>query len=316
MSTLPLTAVSFAASLAAPLRVSVVIPAYRAAETIGRALESVLAQTWPVHEILVIDDGSPDDLDAALAPYQGRITLLRQTNQGAAAARNLGLDEATGDLIAFLDADDQWSPDKLEKCVQTFVKWPETGLVASRYLLQDETSSRPILLGPSSARCLPSHRVAPPEVLDYAREISTPTVVVRRSALGSQRFDPTLTTAEDRDLWIRLLLATPVQLLDEPLCRVYHRPDSLSHANIDADSRCMLEVIRRYTPWFGPLAARRERAYVEYKWAAGHRRRIHAFGHWLRSVWLWPLPFAKKRTRCHLARPRTLLSLLRPRRGR
>jgi len=298
------------------LRVSVIIPAYRAAETIGRAIESVLAQTYPAYEILVIDDGSPDDLTTALAPYAGRVTLLRQQNQGASAARNHGLDRAQGELVAFLDADDAWLPEKLETCVAEFSRSPEVGLVASRYFLQEVASQAGVVVGPADERCQSAVRVAPQEVLEFAREISTPTVVVRRCVLSTLRFDTGLVTAEDRDLWIRLLLATTVKLLRQPLCRVFYRVDSLSHGNIDVDCRCMLQVIERCSRQLGVLVARRERAYVEYKWAVGTRPCVAALRHWWRSLTLWPLPFSRSRTRCILARLRTLVAILRPGRGR
>src|SRR5262245_62168442 len=96
------------------LSLTVIIPAYRAAATIARALDSVINQTCVPDEIVVIDDGSPDDLAHALRPYGSQVTLLRKPNGGAASARNMGLTVAHGDLIAFLDADDWWEPHKTE----------------------------------------------------------------------------------------------------------------------------------------------------------------------------------------------------------
>lgn len=291
--------------------VSVVIPAYKAAETIGRAIDSVLAQTFPASEILVIDDGSPDDLAAAVARYGDRVKLVRQANGGASSARNRGLDLAAGDLVALLDADDQWTPDKLARCVEQFERRPSVGMVASRYQLQDSTGRQVRTAGPTAARCGRPLRAAPRELLDVAREISTTTVVVRRELLSERRFDTSLATAEDRDLWLRLLLATEVVLLADSLAIVHERPDSLSHGNLDLDCACMLQVIDRYAPQLGPRIARRERAYVHYKWAAGAGAGAAAWRHWWSSVRLWPRPFALQRTRVRFARPRTLLALVR-----
>src|SRR5258706_15592076 len=95
--------------------ISVVIPAYRAAKTIGRAIASVIAQTHGVLEVLVIDDGSPDDVSAATERFGAAVTVIRKENGGAASARNLGIERARGDWIAFLDADDYWHPDKLKR---------------------------------------------------------------------------------------------------------------------------------------------------------------------------------------------------------
>jgi glycosyltransferase involved in cell wall biosynthesis len=259
----------------------VVIPAYRAAATICRAIDSVLAQSCTAGEILVIDDQSPEDLAAVLAPYGERVTLIRQRRGGASAARNRGIQHARGDLIAFLDADDQWTPDKLARCVRIFQQQPQVGLVAG------------------------------PTLLELAQATSTPTVVARRGLLQQHRFDVTLTTAEDRDLWLRLLAAGEAYFLSAALCIVHLRSDSLSHGNIDVDCRCMLRVIDRYRGLLGPLYARRERSYVHFKWASGLPAGRRALVQWARAVWLWPLPYSPARIRCHFARPRALASILR-----
>lgn len=293
------------------LTVSVVIPAYRAAKTIRRAIDSVLSQTYPAHEIIVIDDGSPDDLASALATYGNRVTLVRQENQGASAARNHGIRLAQGDLIALLDADDYWTPDKLEHCVRPMQRHAEVGLVASRYVLEDEAGNVERIAGPASERCGRVIRVSGSQLLQFAREISTPTVVVRRELLVECPFDTKLATAEDRDVWIRLLQRTSITLLEDALCRVGYSPQSLSHVNIDLDSRCMLQVIDRYADALGPRVTRREAACVHYRWAVGSPSPTAALRHWLRSMTMWPWPFDRSQVRVRFARLRTLLALAR-----
>ncbi|MGO8754175.1 MAG: glycosyltransferase family 2 protein [Gallionellaceae bacterium] len=93
---------------------SIVIPAYNAAETLACALDSVLAQTWLPHEVIVVDDGSSDNTEEVVAAYGDRVTYLRQKNAGPSAARNLGVETASGDWIAFLDADDWYYPGRLQ----------------------------------------------------------------------------------------------------------------------------------------------------------------------------------------------------------
>lgn len=95
-------------------RISVIIPAYNAAGTLARALDSVLTQTWPAFEIIVIDDGSIDTTAAVAASYGEKIRYLRQDNAGVSAARNHGARIASGDWLAFLDADDWYYPDRLK----------------------------------------------------------------------------------------------------------------------------------------------------------------------------------------------------------
>jgi len=100
--------------------VSVIIPSYNSAEVLPAAIESVLAQTLPPDEIIVVDDGSAPDADGldrtaeACATYFKHVRLIRQANGGASAARNTGIARARGDWLAFLDADDVWEPEKLE----------------------------------------------------------------------------------------------------------------------------------------------------------------------------------------------------------
>lgn len=100
-------------SMNAGLAVSVVIPCFNAGRYIGEAIESVLSQTVPGDEILIVDDGSSDDSAKVIAQFASHVRYFRQDNQGISAARNNGLARATGACIAFLDADDLWTPDSL-----------------------------------------------------------------------------------------------------------------------------------------------------------------------------------------------------------
>jgi glycosyltransferase involved in cell wall biosynthesis len=252
------------------LAVSVIIPAYRAAPTIGRALDSLLAQTRPPDEVLVVDDGSPDDLAGALGPYGDRVRLIRQPNGGAASARNRGIAHAAGDLIAFLDADDYWEADKLRRQLDLLGRHPEVGLVAGRFYTQPPGHGR----RQPSADPLPwCGRVLRPgggDPLALASRITTSTVLVRRGVLEGRRFDPGLGTAEDVDLWVRLVAATPVYLMAEPLVTLVLEAGSLSRSDVAADSRNMLAVVRRYAGLVGRAGQRAWRALVFRNWAAGH----------------------------------------------
>src|SRR5262245_56795787 len=97
-----------------PPTVSVVIPSYNCGHLVTEAVDSALGQTTPPTEIIVIDDGSKDDTGERLSGYEGRVRYFRQENQGVAAARNSGVQEAVSEFVAFLDADDVWHPRKLE----------------------------------------------------------------------------------------------------------------------------------------------------------------------------------------------------------
>ncbi len=249
--------------------VSVVIPAYRAAATIGRALDSVLAQTSAPREVIVVDDGSPDDLDAALARFDGRVTLIRKPNGGASSARNTGIERAGGDIIAFLDADDYWEPHKLARQLDLLGRLPEVGLVGAGLYLEEPggTARRP---DPAIDPTLFDRvlHLAGPDAFHAAGMFWTGTVAVRRDVLGDARFDESLATAEDRDLWLRLLLRSPAYLVGEPLATCVLVPGSLSRDNVERDCKNMLAVVDRYREVLGEPAHRHWIGDVHRRWSA------------------------------------------------
>src|SRR5438874_1624069 len=123
--------------------VSVVIPTYNSAHYIGEAVQSVLAQTYTNFEVIVVDDGSTDDTRERLESVAGRIRYLYQPNGGVSKARNRGIQEARGELIAFLDGDDEWLPEKLAKQLAYMRANPSSPLVhADVYQLHEPEESR------------------------------------------------------------------------------------------------------------------------------------------------------------------------------
>ena len=120
--------------------VSVIIPAYNASKYIGEAINSVLEQTFASHEVIVINDGSPDtdELEQVLRPHLNHIEYIRQENRGAAAARNTGLRRAKGEFVAFLDADDTWFPEFLKEQIELLTS-ANVDLVYSDALLFGES---------------------------------------------------------------------------------------------------------------------------------------------------------------------------------
>lgn len=110
------------------VRVSVIVPVYNGERFLAEALDSVLAQSSAPYEIIVVDDGSTDGTPEVAARYRERVRYLRQDNAGPAAARNAGLMRAGGEVMAFLDADDLWHPDKLARQAARFAARPELGI--------------------------------------------------------------------------------------------------------------------------------------------------------------------------------------------
>lgn len=225
--------------------VSVVIPAYNAHHTIQRAIDSVVEQLTQPLEILIVDDGSSPTIESALPNPSSLVRVIRQENGGAAAARNKGIDEARGDFIAFLDADDYWLPNKLTLHQQAFREHPELGMTFSRFFEQRpndafELPTKRIRMFPEFNRCrLYQGR----DLFDVACCVWTGTVVARRDCIGNHRFQSGLEPAEDRAFWIRILENGPTMCLEQALAVAVLEPGSLSRTHIDRDCQNMLRVI-------------------------------------------------------------------------
>lgn len=253
-----------------PPDVSVVIPAYNAAATLSRAIESVLAQTHPAGEIIVVDDGGADDLEAIRTRFGDRVTWIRQPNGGASSARNRGIDAACGELIAFLDADDYWEPTKLETQVGWFVRRPELGVCGARHYGQPPGGQRR-LSAVKIGRFPQYDRVVTllgRDAFDAACCLWTGTVVVRRRLLDGVRFETGLEPAEDRDVWIRLVRTSPMVHLSEPLATAVFEPGSLSRTAVDRDCGNMMRIVERSWEQLGSRGHRRWRGRVLRRWAA------------------------------------------------
>lgn len=185
--------------------VSVIIPTYNRAELLALTLESVLAQSYPLLEIVVVDDGSSDHTATMMNQYSGRVTYIRQTNQGEAVARNNGIQASTGEFLTFLDDDDLILPTKIARQVAYLQAHPEVGLVHCRYYHMDETGRYLDKVG-----LLPEGDVLPQLV--YGDFIWAGAPLIRRQCLEAVgAFDVTLPWqgkySEDWDLWLRIALA-------------------------------------------------------------------------------------------------------------
>jgi glycosyltransferase involved in cell wall biosynthesis len=198
--------------LAVPPTFSVVIPAYQAAETIAVAVRSALDQSLPAHEVIVVDDGSTDDLVGALRPFEGRIGLVRKENGGVSSARNTGIEIATGDFVAVLDADDSFHPERLEALAELAVSRPDLDILTTdtRFVVDGEAQGtflgrNPFATGDQRQAIFESSFVGWP-----AARLS------RLRAIGG--FDEGLAVGEDWDCWLRLILSgSRAGLVDRPL---------------------------------------------------------------------------------------------------
>ncbi|MFZ9033203.1 MAG: glycosyltransferase family 2 protein, partial [Anaerohalosphaeraceae bacterium] len=116
------------------LKISAVIPAYNAEKYIARSINSVLNQTCPVDEIIVVDDGSTDSTAEVIKSYGGKVRYIHQQNAGVSAARNTGIQAATCEWVAFLDADDEWLPEKIERQVENIKNNPHLVRTTGNYI--------------------------------------------------------------------------------------------------------------------------------------------------------------------------------------
>jgi glycosyltransferase involved in cell wall biosynthesis len=202
-------------ALAKMCRVTVCIPIYNRSEALRSTVDSVLAQTFPDWELLLVDDGSTDDTPQVAQSYgDPRIRYIRQENRGHSAARNHGLAVAQGEYIAYLDHDDRWWPDKLRLQVAYLDAHPEAGVVYGRFRRIDE-AGRDLGLGGW-------HEAAGwiyEELLAESNFLGTMSLPLIRTELVRQvgGFNPRMDTADDLDLFLRLARITPFGLIPEVL---------------------------------------------------------------------------------------------------
>ena len=225
--------------------VSIVIPCYNQSRYLPLSIRSVQAQSWPDWEIVLVNDGSTDDTAAVAAQFSdSRIRYIYQDNQGLSAARNTGIRAAQGRYLAFLDSDDEWEPDFLEKCVQALESNPSLAGVYTRNIFIDQDGQvLPHIGGEMVAPAAFRNRTLeggyfPPNSVLVA------TAVVRELGL----FDITLTSEEDWDLWLRISERYTMQAIAQPLARYRSYTGSMS----TNAARMHANRIAVLTKYFGP----------------------------------------------------------------
>jgi glycosyltransferase involved in cell wall biosynthesis len=209
--------------------IAAVIPSYNSANLIRRALDSVQNQIRPVDEIIVIDDGSTDNTEEVVSAYTG-VRYIRQKNSGVSAARNAGIDAAQSDWVAFLDADDEWLPEKIDRL--STAATADCGVVYSDYWI-DFDGRR------SLRRCISSERLWPS--IRYRNPFPPSVAMIRRNLLlnlGGFRLLSKTASAEDWELAVRLACITRFVHLPEALTVYY-----IHGTNSSGDERQFLSDI-------------------------------------------------------------------------
>lgn len=198
------------------LEIDAIIPTYNRAETLNRALNSVLAQTYPVKNIWIIDDGSTDATFEGVAGFGNRVQYVKTANSGVSHARNVGVGLSTSPWVAFLDSDDEWLPERLEKQIEVITQNPELNLVHGEEIWirngvrvnphKKHTKSGGNIFEKSLSLCL----------------ISPSATLIRKEtllALGGFRED--YPVCEDYDLWLKFCSRYPVGYVNTPIIKKY-----------------------------------------------------------------------------------------------
>lgn len=291
---------SVQATSALPPLVTVIIATYNRSKLVADAVESVQAQTYPNVEIIVVDDGSKDDTLAVLSRFGSRIRVLSQPNGGPGAARNNGIRHASGDLVAFLDDDDTWRPNKLSVQVRLFED-PDVHLVHAGIMFRYEDSARDCTL----------MRGAHVDLHDMLRGIilSLNTVVVRRSVFDELGvFDESFRVAEDYEFFMRVAAKYPSHGVDEIVADVKITPNSAGR-QYGASLKQAQRVLAKHSRHHGDCAVCREavrRSRVGFRAATYGEFKEMAMAAWRRGDYLGAMSL---RFKCFYFHPGALLTL-------
>jgi len=211
-------------------KISVIIPTYNRAQSIGRSIDSVLNQSYRNFEIIVVDDGSTDNTRDILLSFGNHIKYIRQDNKGPSNSRNVGINASRGEFVAFLDSDDYFMKPNLEIKIAFLESNPHIGWVYSDWEYvdgQDNYIEKGSLKFNYSEKKLYGNIFE--ELIRSRNFISPCTVLLRKSVLEDVGyFDPEIPSQEDYDLWLRVSLKYPTHYIDRALVSVTSQPDSLS----------------------------------------------------------------------------------------
>lgn len=229
--------------------VSAIIPCYNAAKFLPEAIESVISQTYDNIEIIVVNDGSTDGTDQVVCPYLDKIQYVKQANAGPAAARNNGISHANGEYIAFLDADDLWRADKIQKQIEIIDTCTDIAMVYSKFENFCNDTGEKLSVMPDST---PSGLLF--DLILQKNIIALPSVLLRKSKIIEVGgFDESLATAEDTNLWLKIAYNYPIQAVPEVLFfRRMHRGNISSRVDIAVGTLDNLDLIVKKYPNVSP----------------------------------------------------------------
>ncbi len=289
------------------MRISVVMPTFNRAGTIARAIDSVLAQTQLDVELIVVDDGSTDETTALLRVYEGRLIYLRvDGNRGGNFARNRGIEKASGEIVSFIDSDDEFLPHKLRFVAEFFAARPSIDVLIDsfeiRYPMRTHHTAvlrrNPVLDGDAVVR---------EAVFNRRLYKATPAISVRRAALFDVGlFEETLNRRQDMDLVLRLTRAHRCVSTDQVLW-IKHWTSGAISTKQNTFMAATIEICRRYPEYIEVPQYRRglDRDMGRHFWRLARDLRFadfrtdlgryRAFGKFNVSPWLLMLKYLKQR---------------------
>lgn len=286
--------------------VTAVIPTYNYARFVARAVESVLGQTYPAIECVVVDDGSRDETPQVLEQFGSRIRVIRQPNRGLSAARNTGIAAASGPYVAFLDSDDCWYPEKIERQMALIRSAAELGCVGCGFAHVSPDGSVEEFPGRRNNR-------SQPETLRLIalRKFwvggSGSGALVRREVL--QRvgpFDERLSAAEDWDMWMRLSVTTRIDNVEAVSVAINKHGTGVFRnvRRMEDNQQAVYEKAIRAWPEALPVGLRRRvRALIladAARESIGIGRPDDALVYYRRSLAVWPFSYRQARATTRL----------------
>jgi glycosyltransferase involved in cell wall biosynthesis len=228
--------------------ISVVIPTYNSENFIAKTLETLYSQTYTNYEVIISDDGSTDNTVGVVKSFSfknpsRKKSLLINKHEGPGAARNKGIKSASGGWISFLDSDDLWNDNKLERVVGYILKNEDIDLVCHSMIVKD--GPKETLMDPSKYF---NNKIDP--FLSIYREncLYTSALTIKKNVLyQAGLFDNKILSAQDYDLWLRLGLINKIKMgfIEDPLSKYIVREGSIS-SEVERRLKCMLEISRKY----------------------------------------------------------------------